>query len=202
MIAELYEQYKEYRKLPGSRPEHFKIWLKGKDQKPLKFKTDRQGHPQANWKQDGFELSAKVETDDDTDVSYLGKFVDQWEFGAIKVEGWGRRQYPRFFVPATTVKEHREGLQGMGYSKGIAEEMARSHVHADLKLAKSYGDTWDMMQIIVQVMKEGVTLWSARIGGICHDDDLEWSSIAKELAVEAIEEAKETLERLCCKKVG
>jgi hypothetical protein len=70
--------------------------------------------------------------DDNPDSSYLGKYSDQWQVGAIKRYNAGWNEY-KYFIPAISYKEHWKDLHKMGYSKGNCDYLARSYNYQDYR---------------------------------------------------------------------
>ena len=95
------------------------------------------------------EIKLVHKLDESPDLSYLGKYVDRWEHGAIdrehRARNWTSRQY-RYFVPAISYEEHWKSLHAMGYSKGDCEYLARKYNFEDFKRMEKYaeGDIFDM----------------------------------------------------------
>ena len=80
--------------------------------------------------------------DECADLSYLGEYTNKHPgydelkrgsaFDRFPESGRDYREY-QYFIPANTVEEHRKGLIALGYSKGDAEELARSYCKQDYK---------------------------------------------------------------------
>lgn len=80
--------------------------------------------------------------DDNPDLSYLGETSKDADPDDIKrhsvieyPEGPGRTSY---FIPQISVQEHRDGLQKIGYSKGMAEYLARLYVRRDYQRYREF----------------------------------------------------------------
>lgn len=157
---------------------------------------------------DGFHVIIRVEPDDYNDLSYLGTFSDRWEEGAIQLApheglraiGPTQGDAYRYFVPAITEAETRAHLNKLGYSKGVAADMAREDVMRSLEALT----TTTSSMVSVTAYKAGVDLGRAVLGGI----DTSWDQSYEEarryieqtiddMIGEAIDEARETLESLC-----
>jgi hypothetical protein len=106
--------------------------------------------------------------DEYPNLSWLGEYSDKNQDGddikrgsVIRRRVDSRREC-RFFIPGQgSVPEIREDLQARGYSRGVAEEMARAHIRQNFKRMESYGDSWAM----VGVQAEAVIKYRIRPGG-------------------------------------
>jgi hypothetical protein len=156
------------------------------------------------WQQDGFTLRVRVKHDDGANSDgpdWLGTFTDEWSEEALNHRrktrfGNGHREL-EWWKPAITVAEHREGLRGCGYSKGVAEEMARSCVEKDYQRADSFGHEWGFMVVTVTASRRGIELGSSSLGGVESDgDDAYFEECIEDQAAEAIAEANKALDDL------
>jgi len=89
--------------------------------------------------------------DETPDLSFLGRFSDRWEEGAVE-HSTDPREY-RWFIPAVTAQEHFRELRKLGrYSERSARRMATRCVRQDHDRLKTYGgEGWFMMGCIVTV---------------------------------------------------
>lgn len=93
--------------------------------------------------------------DEDADLSHLGEFTrtpqprDQINRQSVIVLHEHNREV--YFVPPTGVEEIRRELSKLGYSRGVAEEMARRQVREDMERLDAYQDgKWDMLGCLAE----------------------------------------------------
>ena len=84
----------------------------------------------------------------------------------------------------------------MGYSRGEALRLGRQYVQEDYKRAKSMGDTWTPVGIVVMVYRQGVELAEESCWGFESDDKKYLAHEAADLADTALAEAKTKLAAL------
>ena len=153
----------------------------------------------ATFERDGFDLLVTVQPDDYTDLSWLGEFTDTREDGAIRNPDYGYTPHVyEWFVPTYTAEQRRADLHAAGYSRGVADFLAREQVRQDAAMAVDYSEA----VITVKARRAGVTLGTASVGGVGLGDDYAEArryiaETAEELTDEAITEARETLATLC-----
>jgi hypothetical protein len=105
--------------------------------------------------------------DEYPNLHWLGKYSDKdQDGGAVKRGSVVRRrvngrQECHFFIPQQSVPEIREDLQARGYSRGVAEEMARAQIRQDFRRMESYGDSW----AIIGIEAEAVVKYRLGSGG-------------------------------------
>lgn len=158
------------------------------------------------FEREGFTLRVRVRPDDDPDTSWLGRFTDTWEPGAIVTDPYrrepseaGDRAYRgewRYFVPAIPALEQREYLR-RSHARHVADCLARAYVERDYRLALEQRE----QVVSVSASREGVKLGGSALGGCDLGDEYAATraylhEIVDELADEAILEALEALERL------
>jgi len=182
----------------------------------------------AEWTEAGFDLVAHVEPDDNPDYSYLGEFTTKYKRGAIKVdpsESGDDRIYPVYrsrypdsptpvyFVPCNSYREHFKGLRELHYGRSEADTLARSYVHNDMvRLRSLHRGDWDYVGVIVTASRNGIKLGNASVWGIERygrntpgfdrqsDSEAYFTETARELAIEAISEAKNAIGTLCASR--
>ncbi|KPK50620.1 MAG: hypothetical protein AMS22_11940 [Thiotrichales bacterium SG8_50] len=150
----------------------------------------------AKWEENGFEVEAAVLPDDHPDTSWLGEFTGRWQPGAVRHSD-GVRLFP-WFMPATTYDDHFRALRQMNYRRHEADCLARQYVQRDYARAASMGDDWGFIGIEVTVSVIGVILGRNSLWGIESDaGEGYFTETARNIAVDAIEEAKERREEIC-----
>ena len=102
------------------------------------------------------EIKIKVLLDETPDTSWLGEYTDDYPGDYELQRGSAFDRKPtghefKYFVPANSVEDHRQGLSKMGYSRSQAEEMAREYARQDYKRmeALNAGD-WHFIGIQAQ----------------------------------------------------
>jgi hypothetical protein len=164
MNMELYKKYKAARKI-GCSPATALISARGiKPDYDIDLGCLIQGKTE-EFEQDGFAIKVKMDWDSDGDTSYLGEMNYRWRPGAIADD----ENKQTYFHPAISIQSHRDSLNKMGYSKGVAEEMARGYVYHDKKRLMSYGDSWSYVGLKVEVYLDGIELASDSVYGIESD---------------------------------
>lgn len=154
------------------------------------------------FEKDGWEVTAELLLDEYADLSYLGTFTDKWEEGALdhhRLQGH-RGRYggeARWFIPQITAEDHRKGLRNMNYPKHEADCLARKYVRQDYERARSYGEDWNCVVVVVRVFREGIELGKASLAGIETDSGSYFDEVVDDLFDEAKEEAEQALKKLC-----
>lgn len=104
---------------------------------------------------DGIRILHKI--DEYPDLSWIGEYTDSKPDecdlkggSAFYRVNYEYRGY-KYFIPCYSVQERFKDLQAMGYSKGVAEELARSYCRKDFERMEGYckGD-WYMIGIIAK----------------------------------------------------
>lgn len=152
---------------------------------------------------DGFVLRVKWELDETDDLSWLGTFKNQHEDGAVQNPRWRPGSgYYRWFVPTNTYEDHVRGLHELGYSRGVADQLARQYVREDVKFAIS--EEHGVYVCSVTAWRKEVELASVSLGGVDLGTDykqaLEWAETLPDdngLLAEAVSEAATKLGELC-----
>lgn len=163
---------------------------------------------------DGFELRVRVEPDEwDDGADWIGTLTDEWAPGAILTDDercyrenaaedgawrsrWTREDYRatrhyRYFVPAYPADDRRADYSARGMARHIADCRARADVERDYRALLDYAP----VVVVVEAWREGVQLGTASMGGVDGDDDYR-EECARELAGEAVADARATLARL------
>lgn len=154
-------------------------------------------------------IEIKQIPDEISDLSYLGEYTDRHpglealQRGEAFDRGKGcqlTREY-QYFVCAVTVDEHRRELQRMGYSRQVAEEMARRYCRSDFERAEAYSNGhWHMIGIVAKATvsrpignsaRRLETLQSSGLWGIESDSD---TAYLMEVAQEELHDLKSHLE--------
>lgn len=182
----MYESFKHYRRDLGVPAIHALRWARAAALATARaaatgfsWRDDHQGRRHAAWREQGFDLVARIDPDPDgwwtQGIESIGKFIARWEPGAIRHFRGSRRECD-WFLPANP---------GRG--------------HDDYRLARAYGDSWWYVRVAVHASRCGVPLGEASREGIEYrpgrDDDL--NETAFELADEAMHIASEALKALC-----
>lgn len=95
-----------------------------------------------------------IEVDCNPELSWIGRYSymrpdeDLLRRGSAFFRRNAGRHEMEYFIPAISVSEHRDSLKKAGYSKGVAEEMARQYCREDYQRMESYnrGD-WNMVGV-------------------------------------------------------
>lgn len=146
-----------------------------------------------------FTFTIKWQFDQDTDLSFLGKYSDHEESGAIERPNAAWRGQYRYFIPAMTEAEHYKGLRAMvnsadtrkrHYGERTARRLARSYVAQDFERMESYGDSWDMQGCIVTLECMGKAIGQASLWSIESDSDKTYKAeVIADLKAEAYSDA-------------
>lgn len=182
--------------------------------------TDESGptFKRTSFEHEGFTVHASLEYDEccNSRLDDLGEFTRDWQSGAVarfpddehprrpmNIRNGRRRSRKfydshslRFFVPSYTIEERRKDLNAAGYSKGVADFMARSQVYEDAEKAVEVQTAC----LDVVVFKNGIELARNSLGGMATDEEdyyLDECLTDYDTLREAIAEAKETLKGLC-----
>lgn len=154
----------------------------------------------------GYALTAQVLINYDSlnDLGCFGRFVREWEPGALRVppaliKRFGRgRSRDNYYIPSVSYEELFAYFHDAGYSKAEADVRARKAVREELVEAFTYGETWNLFDMVVEARKYGVLLGQAAICQIAMDDwDNGW---ADTLIQEAVTNANAMLKKLCAWK--
>ena len=189
----------EYRILRGRHTigaKHALAWARAKYQDREDWEWSHDGET-STLEREGFTITLKVESDYYPDSSFLGEFGDTWQEGAITNDPDDSRLY-RWFYPAITQAEHRAGLQALGMSKSVAEDLAREYVRRDMETAREYA----AYVLIVSASREGIELGSDVLGGVDFSDDEDNQRQAEMIVSdhgmidEALDQARATLAKL------
>lgn len=143
----------------------------------FEWQTDARYNEFATWEEAGFTLTARKELDELgwelVGRDFLGTFQELWAPHAIH-----HSDDPRiltWFVPAEP-----------------------DYRHENYRRARSYGDDWHYVDVVVTASREGVVLGEARLCGIESDsDESHFTTVAFEQADEAIAFAHTALKNLC-----
>lgn len=158
---------------------------------------------EATFELDGFVILAKVERDEDPDLSWLGEFSESPEEGAIdhhETDQWlGRSDRgPRYFNPCDYALDYYLNEEKLQPEE--AKQKADLQANKDYKrLVAYYQNEWDMVGVVVTASKAGVELGDVSLWGIESDSAKSFFKglVRNELAPEAIRIAKKTLTKLC-----
>jgi hypothetical protein len=118
--------------------------------------------------------------DESPDTSWLGRYTDKWETGAIKRHNAGHNEY-KYFVPGTTYQEHRDALHKAGYSRGNCDELAREYNYQDFKrMERLNNGDWCFLGIqaeaVIIVDSQLQRITSGGLWGIESDSDASYIS--------------------------
>lgn len=133
-------------------------------------------------KHKGYTVCVVVKVDESWDASlydYLGKFSDKWAPGAIdreKAGVRGRHEY-KYFLPEND--EHQYARQDWKRAEALMR-----------------GD-WCFVYVFVKVLRHGVELGRASLGGIESDAGGYFAEVARDLIPEALSNAQATRRKLC-----
>lgn len=144
------------------------------------------------------EIEITREMDDCPDISHLGEFCD-WQEGAIKRNpSYLERHSYEWILPAISRDKYFQDLHKIGYSKGVAAELAQSYVNQDIKRLESLerGD-WYFIGIYATARKEvNGTIQTFRSGGLWGIESDSDESYLKEVEQEETEQLKSILAKL------
>lgn len=137
--------------------------------------------------------------EEDGDYSYIGKYSDTWEPGAIIRPSHNPREY-KYFIPATSYKEHWKSLHDIGYSRGDCDFMARQYIYEAFRRmeALARGDWYSIgiraeATVKYPIKNDGYrleTLSSYGLWGIESDSDTDY---IKEIEGDQLADLKEHL---------
>lgn len=133
--------------------------------------------------------------DEDPDLSWIGKWTDKWEEGAMERESVGRNEY-KYFVPAIKEEEHYKGLVEKGYTKRGARRMARRYNKQDLNRMEGFGDGWFTMGCIVTVSIGGIEAYDSLWGIESNSDEVYLEEVIEDCMNQAKSELIEKLNKL------
>lgn len=155
----------------------------------------------------GFTLTATLEYDDFCEAPW------EREDGHGPVSGWERRDklpgemilnedrhgFKRFYDFQEAVRiAKRDGWDAPPYGDGTPGERAHRAALADFNRLRDWcNDEWCYVGVVVTAYREGIELGRASLWGIESDAGDYLTEVANELLDEAVDEAKETLGRLC-----
>lgn len=104
-------------------------------------------------------ITIKHMADDYPDLTWLGEYSNKVPACADRRRGdfvFRHKAGPReckYFIPGYgTVAEIRVDLRARGYSRGVAEEMARAQIRKGFKRMEDYGNSWAMIGIQAEAM--------------------------------------------------
>lgn len=146
---------------------------------------------------EGLTVTVSMDPEQCPDVSWLGEFTDKWSRDAL-VNSHNVPNTYRYFVPGTTVGEHRRALSDLGYARGVAHALAVSYAHEDMKTAREL-EVWTVK---VAVSKADVPLGTDYLGEVTLADDEDRAEQLAELVRDhgmvdtALAEARTTLAEL------
>lgn len=127
-------------------------------------------------------FDVEVEPDYWPDTSWLGKFTDRWEPGAIKHSD-DRREY-RWFVPENKEEDTFDWYHVHGYSKQVAREHAKRQVHEDYHIAKNF----ESYVITVKMYMHGEFVDSQSLGGVMLGSDYKMAESYKQEIARELEQ--------------
>lgn len=190
---------KEYPRISASQA---MAWVRSnmarKARPVLDWQDNRQGMLYANIEQSGFTVHVELGYDESPDLSWLGEYSNKPGEDSIDRQAshdQHRGEY-RYWNPANTTEEHRQGLRALYYGKHESYTLARSYVLRDYKAHEAYckGDRVNLY-VTATVSYKGVELARESIGGVDVEsfrdeylDDTAW-----EIIPGAIRQAKDTL---------
>lgn len=115
----------------------------------------------------GVTITVRWEPEAAPDTSWVGRFTDEWEPGAVvAMANAPRRSRLRYFVPALTVAERRADLSRLGFSRGMAQEQAEQSVRQDMEYVREP----DSLMVTVEAIKSGAVVASETIGDVLVGD--------------------------------
>ncbi len=120
---------------------------------------------------DGVDFHITRHLDDHADLSWLGKWSSQWEYGAIdrtRTGHWSRNEY-EYFIPECNAEVQRD-IQGYWAHRGESRHQAwlrgQEQAKREYELMESFGDDWWMVGIVVSIDIDGVEVASASVWGV------------------------------------
>lgn len=170
-------------------------------ERPFEFQENRfTGLPYAKWEQDVFRLELKVVIDENPDTSYLGEFTPiRCDRCVPNPNAKGDRNRCEWIKLAVTEEEHYRELLKEKYGKLEARRLAQQYVQRDVERLAAWGEGDEPYYgVIVKAFKKGVELGEASVWGVDSADESYLYELAEDLASESLDQAKATLEDLCC----
>lgn len=163
------------------------------------FEEDRNGNKTLDFEIDGIDYHFTFEVDYDfSDIDHLGAYKSKWCAGCIKrdPDTVGRRD-SAYFLPSNDARSHAETLIDMGYSKGVAWELAQSYVVRDFERAEQFGKDWVYCYASLTASYDDVKLARESIAGIESDCEEGYIKEAvQELYSEIQPNIEETIEKV------
>lgn len=155
-------------------------------------------HNTARIERDGFVIHVQYSYDEYPDVSWIGKFSDTWEPGAIKhLPGWCGNNYDRpnpgtygWFIPANGAEEARRWYARAGYARHDAWLTAQRQVRSDYERM----DQITFYDLKVTVFRAGVELAVDYLSGIDLGDDLSNVDTEEQAIIVAIDPIETALD--------
>jgi hypothetical protein len=179
-------------------------WARTPKVKPLDWQDGRDGLPRATWTVDGFEVVARVGYDEGGTIDFLGSFHERHIAGAVRVRAPAGYRCDShgcvWYLPENSYADHYKGLLKLKFGRAEADRLARSYVNADLDRLRRYADgDLSLLCVGVTASRAGVKLGTSGLHGIDVDSprDPYIDEVARDIAGEAIFEAKEKLAKLC-----
>ena len=161
---------------------------------------------------DGFDVVAQIVRDEGSEPPWDREDghgpISDWT-GRVKEPGertlcedGGSRRY--YDVQEATRIAKRDGWDLPPFGKGTTGDRAARAVVADYNALRLWcADEWWYVGVVVRVFRDDVELGGASLWGVdCnhpYGNNSYLSEVANELLPEAVEEARATLERLCCR---
>lgn len=127
-----------------------------------------------------FTFVIKRVVDESPDLSYLGSYSMQDQPGSIERTGWQANREFRYFIPAQTEQDHFDSLREMvnpadsrkrNYGVASARKLARTYVTQDFERMESYGNSWNMTGLIVDLKFQDRVIGTASLWRIESDSD-------------------------------
>jgi hypothetical protein len=158
----------------------------------------------ARFRQGDFDCLLKLHMDFDYRFTECrGEFTGTWKPGVIDYPPARHdRSLPRYFLPEISVEEHRDDLEKQGYSRGVAEELARQYVREDMLIAAdpesrgyaAYGVTAQIFWRGVEVAYAG--LWGIETADRKYDEDPYLDECANSVLHDALKDARKKVAEL------
>jgi hypothetical protein len=152
-----------------------------------------------SFEHNGFTVEAKIEADYDADVSWIGRFSDTPEEGAIDHHAtgtWLDRSHrgQRYF---NTANYAYQDYLNMGKSKSVARRLANKQAQQDYKrLVGYYTGEWNMVGVKLTISRDGVTLGDASLWSIESDSGSYFNEVVQDLLHDVQAEAQQKLKLL------
>ena len=164
------------------------------------------------WEEDGFKLVASIKADDHCDSDYLGVYQENsahatYPPSRLKGDAIGMDYYeydgewiPRYWYvpeynPLDEIKSYKTHL-----GKQRARLSAMNALRWNFRRLRGFGDDWYNVGVVVKAFKNGVELGDASLWGLESDAGPYLVEVAHDVAYEAIQEAKITLQHLVTSK--